>query len=64
MVQRVAWCTGGGQLLSIAPRVLAWDALSINGEVSEQTIHSAREQGLQFSMPQVTMPLNVVVFAH
>ncbi len=24
VVQRVAWCTGGGQVLSIAPRVLAW----------------------------------------
>ncbi|MCZ5662640.1 Nif3-like dinuclear metal center hexameric protein [Escherichia coli] len=35
----------------------------ITGEVSEQTIHSARGQGCIF-MLRVTMPLNVVVFAH
>lgn len=34
----------------------------ITGEVSEQTIHSAREQGLHF-MPPGTMPLNAAVFA-
>ena len=46
MVQRVAWCTGAGKVLSIAPRVLR--GCFITGEVSEQTIHSAREQGLHF----------------
>lgn len=46
-VQRVAWCTGGGQGYIDAAARFGVDAF-ITGEVSEQTIHSAREQGLHF----------------
>ena len=46
-VSRVAWCTGGGQGFIDAAARFGVDAF-ITGEVSEQTIHSAREQGLHF----------------
>ncbi len=46
-VSRVAWCTGGGQSFIDAAARFGVDAF-ITGEVSEQTIHSAREQGLHF----------------
>ncbi len=62
VVQRVARCTGGGQSFIDSAARFGVDAF-ITGEVSEQTIHSAREQGLHF-MLRVTMPLNAVVFAH
>ena len=45
--QRVAWCTGGGQSFIDSAARFGVDAF-ITGEVSEQTIHSAREQGLHF----------------
>ncbi len=46
-IQRIAWCTGGGQHFIDAAARFGVDAF-ITGEVSEQTIHSAREQGLHF----------------
>jgi len=46
-VQRVAWCTGGGQGY-IDAAAAAGAQLFISGEVSEQTIHSADELGIHF----------------
>nr|WP_024967431.1 type 2 GTP cyclohydrolase I [Pantoea sp. IMH] len=46
-IRRVAWCSGGGQGFIDAAAAFGVDAF-ITGEVSEQTIHSAREQGLHF----------------
>lgn len=46
-IRRVAWCTGGGQGFIDNAAHFGVDAF-ITGEVSEQTIHSAREQGLHF----------------
>ena len=46
-IHRVAWCTGGGQGFIDNAARFGVDAF-ITGEVSEQTIHSAREQGLHF----------------
>jgi putative NIF3 family GTP cyclohydrolase 1 type 2 len=46
-VRRVAWCTGGGQAY-IEQAVNAGAELFITGEVSEQTVHVAREEGIQF----------------
>ncbi|SNC59115.1 type 2 GTP cyclohydrolase I [Sodalis endosymbiont of Henestaris halophilus] len=46
-IKRLAWCSGGGQdFIELAARADV-DAF-ITGEVSEQTIHIAREQGLHF----------------
>ena len=46
-VRRVAWCTGGGQnYIDIAAD--AGVDLFVTGEVSEQTIHVARERGIGF----------------
>ncbi len=47
LVRRVAWCTGGGQGY-IDTAAAAGVDLFVTGEVSEQTIHSAREQGVGF----------------
>lgn len=47
MIQTVALCTGGGQNyidLAAAKNIDAY----ITGEISEQTTHSAREQGIYF----------------
>lgn len=46
-IQCVAWCTGGGQGY-IDAAFAAGAQLFISGEVSEQTIHSANEQGIHF----------------
>lgn len=46
-IKRVAWCTGGGQGYIDAAAAAGCDAF-ITGEVSEQTVHSAREQGIAF----------------
>lgn len=46
-ITRVAWCTGGGQGFVDSAAKFGVDAF-ITGEVSEQTIHSAREQGIHF----------------
>ncbi|WP_404399286.1 Nif3-like dinuclear metal center hexameric protein [Idiomarina seosinensis] len=44
---RLAWCTGGGQGFIDKAAALGVDGF-ITGEVSEQTVHSAREQGIAF----------------
>jgi len=46
-ISRLAWCTGGGQGF-IDQAVQAGVDAFITGEVSEQTIHIARESGLHF----------------
>ena len=46
-IRRVAWCTGGGQGFIDSAARFGVDAF-ISGEVSEQTIHSAREMGVHF----------------
>ncbi|WP_312241787.1 type 2 GTP cyclohydrolase I [Pantoea sp.] len=46
-IRRVAWCSGGGQGFIDSAAAFGVDAF-VTGEVSEQTIHSAREQGIHF----------------
>jgi dinuclear metal center YbgI/SA1388 family protein len=46
-VQKVAWCTGAGQNY-IDKAADAGADLYVTGEVSEQTVHSARERGICF----------------
>lgn len=46
-IRRVAWCTGGGQSFIDAAAAAGCDAF-ITGEVSEPTVHSAREQNIAF----------------
>ena len=47
VIRSAAWCTGGGQ--SYIDEAASYGAeLFITGEVSEQTIHIARERGLAF----------------
>ncbi len=46
-VQRIAWCTGGAQGY-IDAAVAAGADLYLTGEVSEQTVHVAREEGIEF----------------
>ncbi len=47
MVERVGWCTGAAQDHLEAAVALGVDAF-ISGEVSEQTVHVARETGIAF----------------
>ncbi len=46
-IRRLAWCTGGGQGYISRAAEAGVDAF-ITGEVSEQTIHIAREMGIHF----------------
>lgn len=46
-VERLAWCTGGGQGRIEAAASLGVDAF-LSGEISEQTTHLARELGIAF----------------
>jgi dinuclear metal center YbgI/SA1388 family protein len=46
-VKRIAWCTGGAQEY-IEQAVTAGADVYITGEVSEQTVHVARESGIEF----------------
>lgn len=46
-VQRIGWCTGGGQGY-IEQAISAGVDLYLTGEASEQTYHSARESGIGF----------------
>ncbi|WP_020409642.1 Nif3-like dinuclear metal center hexameric protein [Hahella ganghwensis] len=46
-VETVAWCTGGAQGFIDDAHALGVDAY-ISGEISEQTTHSAREQGITY----------------
>lgn len=47
LIKRVAWCSGGGQSFIEEAAKRGVDAF-ISGEVSEKTIHIAREYGLHF----------------
>jgi len=47
LIRRVGWCTGGGQGY-IDQAVAAGVDLYLTGEASEQTFHSARENGISF----------------
>ncbi|MCC8375943.1 type 2 GTP cyclohydrolase I [Photorhabdus bodei] len=46
-IRTLAWCTGGGQSFIQQAAEFGVDAF-ITGEVSEQTVHIAREMGLHF----------------
>jgi putative NIF3 family GTP cyclohydrolase 1 type 2 len=46
-LRRVAWCTGGCQGY-IEAAVAAGADLYLTGEASEQTVHVAREEGIEF----------------
>lgn len=46
-VERLAWCTGGGQGYLESAAKLGVDAF-LSGEISEQTTHTARELGISF----------------
>jgi putative NIF3 family GTP cyclohydrolase 1 type 2 len=46
-LQRVAWCTGAAQGY-IDQAIDAGAELFITGEASEQTVHIAREEGIEF----------------
>lgn len=54
-IRRVAWCTGGGQGFIDSAARFGVDAF-ISGEVSEQTIHSARKWAFTSSLPATTPP--------
>lgn len=47
MIRRIGWCTGGGQGY-IDQAIEAGVDLYLTGEASEQTVHSARENGISF----------------
>ncbi len=47
MIRRIGWCTGGGQGY-IDTAIAAGVDLYLTGEASEQTFHSARENGISF----------------
>lgn len=47
LVRRIGWCTGGGQGY-IDQAIAAGVDLYLSGEASEQTFHSARENGIGF----------------
>ena len=46
-VRRVAWCTGGAQGW-FEQAILAGADVYVSGEISEQTVHLARESGVPF----------------
>ncbi|MBD9482414.1 Nif3-like dinuclear metal center hexameric protein [Pseudomonas sp. PDM14] len=47
LVQKIGWCSGGGQGY-IDQAIAAGVDLYLTGEASEQTFHSARENGISF----------------
>ena len=47
LIKRIAWCTGGAQNYIDRAAALGADAY-LSGEISEQTTHSAREQGIHY----------------
>ncbi len=47
LIRRVAWCTGAAQSYFDEAIQLGVDAF-ITGEISEQTVHNARESGVAF----------------
>lgn len=46
-IHRIAWCTGGAQGYIEQAAALGADAY-LSGEISEQTVHTARECGIHF----------------
>jgi len=46
-LQRIGWCTGAAQSLIEPAALLGLDAY-ISGEISEQTVHIAREMGISY----------------
>lgn len=46
-IRHIAWCTGGAQSYIDVAKRLGMDAY-ISGEVSENTVHAAREQGIHY----------------
>lgn len=46
-IRRIAWCTGGARGY-IDQAIAAGVDAYLTGEVSEQTVHSARENGISF----------------
>lgn len=46
-VRRVAWCTGGAQAF-FEQAIAAGADLYVSGEISEQTVHLARESGVPY----------------
>jgi dinuclear metal center YbgI/SA1388 family protein len=46
-LQRIAWCTGGAQGMFEQAIALGVDAY-LSGEISEQTVHLARESGVAY----------------
>ena len=46
-LRRVAWCTGAAQGMLVQAAAAGFDAF-ISGEVSEQTVHEARELGILY----------------
>lgn len=46
-LRRIAWCTGGAQGLFEQAIALGVDAY-VSGEISEQTVHAARESGVAY----------------
>lgn len=62
VVQRVAWCTGGGQSFIDSAARFGVDALLLAKFLNRPFIQPASRDCI--FMLQVTMPLNVVVFAH
>lgn len=46
-IRRIAWCTGGGQGYIQQAYELGADAY-LSGEISEHTVHSARENGIHY----------------
>lgn len=46
-VERIAWCTGAAQGMIEQAAALGFDAY-LSGEISEQTVHQARELGLLY----------------
>ncbi len=47
LVQKIAWCSGGGQCYFEQALSLGVDAY-LSGEISEHTVHLARESGVSF----------------
>ena len=47
VVRRIAWCTGGAQGY-IAQAIAAGADVFVSGEISEQTVHLAREAGIPY----------------
>jgi putative NIF3 family GTP cyclohydrolase 1 type 2 len=46
-IRTIGWCTGGGQGYIEQAAELGMDAF-LSGEISEQTVHSARELGIHY----------------